>query len=830
MKKSTKIIVRLLSLVLLCVCFWGKHANAKGWEDENILRQETVYGMNENGELFEIDDEEGFVYDGVEGVKPQGRSNSVKVVNFKTKSITQNTNYTEYETNATGYTNGSYGADAAYIGEEKGKVIFMMAGVKGKVDPSDVEIVDYADAKSVSYYTVSNGNLIHRITYNMTKTTYSSLNNGKAPSYLKEGVKYYSYDGHYFYKKYATMIVDYQKNTRVNSVNPKQPYYNYYQFLPFRSRIEYTADEIYSIYNKKLDGLGYLSTSKLKNQGRVFVQYQNQYGINALLMMSIASNESNWGTSSICMNKNNIFGWDAVDASPGESADSFTSISKCIKEFSETYMSKKYLRPGYTYYNGAYLGNKASGINVRYASDPYWGEKAAAIAYGLDTLGGNKDAGTYTIGIKDGFRENIKERSDLKIREGSSTSKTILYKTGLVKDYAVLIRKEEKENDFYQIQSDAVLQGDRSAIDSSVGKYNFKNMYVYAHSSYIDVVNKGEDLELMSLATPKNVSAQYEDGKITFKWEKVNNAQGYYVYRKVGSGNYTRIKEIASGDTLSYTDNNVEMGKTYTYTARAYNKSVWSLYYSAGVSVKVEQEEPEEPEEPEKITYTKYRVTGDGVNYRSGAGTGYAKKGSLDKGTVINVENGYSKKANGYTWVRFKLNSKNYYIVKKYLEKVITLSKPELVSAKYSSSVVTVKWNKVSKAKGYYVYRKLSGGTYKKIATVKSGTTLTYKDKNIVKGKTYVYTVKAYNGNNVSKYNTTGIKVTTKTYTKYKTTTGVKYRSGAGTGFASKGTLPEGTVIRVENGYSKVADGYTWVRFKLNSKNYYIVKKYLKKV
>ena len=90
-----------------------------------------------------------------------------------------------------------------FIGhEENGKVIFMMAGVKGKVNASEVEVIDYANAKSSSYYTVSNGKLIHRITYNMTKTSYSSLNNGKAPAYLSEGVKYYSYDGHYFYKKY----------------------------------------------------------------------------------------------------------------------------------------------------------------------------------------------------------------------------------------------------------------------------------------------------------------------------------------------------------------------------------------------------------------------------------------------------------------------------------------------------------------------------------------------------------------------------------------------------------------------------------------------------
>ena len=30
-------------------------------------------------------------------------------------------------------------------------------------------------------------------------------------------------------------------------------------------------------------------------------------------------------------------------------------------------------------YYGANLGDKASGICVKYASDPYWGEKAASI-------------------------------------------------------------------------------------------------------------------------------------------------------------------------------------------------------------------------------------------------------------------------------------------------------------------------------------------------------------------------------------------------------------------------------------------------------------------
>lgn len=236
-------------------------------------------------------------------------------------------------------------------------------------------------------------------------------------------------------------------------------------------------------------------------------------------------------------------------------------------------------------------------------------------------------------------------------------------------------------------------------------------------------------------------------------------------------------------------------------------------------------------------TYTKYSTT-DSVNYRSGAGTSYAKKGTLSKGKTIEVEDGYSKKANGYTWLRFKLNGKNYYIASKYVKKVSTstkvtsLSKPKLVSAKYSDGKVTFKWQKVSNAKGYYVYRKVKGESWKRIATVKSGSTVSYKDSTASKGKTYLYTVRAYNGSvKSSHYSGTEVKIpksSKKTYTKYKTIDSVNYRSGAGTKYSKKGTLKKGKTIEVEDGYSKKANGYTWYRFKLNGKNYYIASKYVK--
>lgn len=63
-------------------------------------------------------------------------------------------------------------------------------------------------------------------------------------------------------------------------------------------------------------------------------------------------------------------------------------------------------------------------------------------------------------------------------------------------------------------------------------------------------------------------------------------------------------------------------------------------------------------------------------------------------------------------------------------------------SGGYNSLKIT--WSKVSGADGYYVYRKDADGSWERIASVKSGKTVTYTDKKLTTGKTYTYTVRAY--------------------------------------------------------------------------------------
>ena len=71
-----------------------------------------------------------------------------------------------------------------------------------------------------------------------------------------------------------------------------------------------------------------------------------------------------------------------------------------------------------------------------------------------------------------------------------------------------------------------------------------------------------------------------------------------------------------------------------------------------------------------------------------------------------------------------------------------------------TSTGITVKWAKITGAKGYYVYRKSGSDSYKRIAEVTSGSTVSYtdtsvKDKN---GTAYTYTIRAYNGKTLGNY------------------------------------------------------------------------------
>jgi fibronectin type 3 domain-containing protein len=74
------------------------------------------------------------------------------------------------------------------------------------------------------------------------------------------------------------------------------------------------------------------------------------------------------------------------------------------------------------------------------------------------------------------------------------------------------------------------------------------------------------------------------------------------------------------------------------------------------------------------------------------------------------------------------------------------LDKTQISQAKnLKGKMSQLTWKRVSGASGYEVYRSLKKTkSYKKIATVKKGSTVTWKNKKLIRGKTYYYKIRAY--------------------------------------------------------------------------------------
>lgn len=435
------------------------------------------------------------------------------IVNFRTKTCGENTSYTNEYNQRKGYTNGCYGADGAYLEtDDKGtKVKFKQSGAVGWVNRSDVEIYNYFDqekVKSVNHYQLEKGILIHNITTNLHKNDYASSINIGEPSTSFKNKKYYSYDGNYFYSAYTLMIDDYRNQTFENSENYKNPYFNYYQYLSHRAKTSYVSKDINSYitntlgYSAKPSGYPCAQNeSQLYNEGYSFIEAQNTYGVNALMMLSLAINESGYGKSQIAIEKNNLFGHAAYDHAPNASANGYKDVAAGIATHASLFLNQGYLNPcdqsdpdeigtpsgcfnqDGNRYLGGYFGDKGSGMNVNYASDPYWGEKAALYYRTMDSLLGNKDKTRYTVKV-------LQNQPETPCYSQPDTGSKVLFYTPPVENYALIVLGEVSGEEingnsvWYKLQSDAVLTNARNAVITAPKNYNPNSDIIYLPAAY----------------------------------------------------------------------------------------------------------------------------------------------------------------------------------------------------------------------------------------------------------------------------------------------------------------------------------------------------------
>lgn len=79
--------------------------------------------------------------------------------------------------------------------------------------------------------------------------------------------------------------------------------------------------------------------------------------------------------------------------------------------------------------------------------------------------------------------------------------------------------------------------------------------------------------------TAPSIKASASWNSCTLRWNRINNALNYILYRKTNSGKYTKIKTL-NANTTSYKDTKITIGNKYSYVIRASKKTSSGYIYS----------------------------------------------------------------------------------------------------------------------------------------------------------------------------------------------------------------------------------------------------------
>ncbi len=264
---------------------------------------------------------------------------------------------------------------------------------------------------------------------------------------------------------------------------------------------------------------------------------------------------------------------------------------------------------------------------------------------------------------------------------------------------------------------------------------------------------KTVEIEFIKLSIPELVSAQMTEKGIYVKWNTVSGAEGYILYRKTDSTEWTEIADF-KGSVKSYEDTTVKSGETYAYTVKAYSGTVESGCDYDGASAMYlsipKLKTVANATQGIKITWEKVKGANGYIIGRRTSSTGWTKIATLSDVDSYIDKTAKAGTEYAYTVVPVCDDINGFYDVDGLRYKRI--SKVTTESATNTSSGVKITWKPVSKCTGYRVYRKTENGSWKRIATVKGATKSYYTDKTAKSGTKYYYMVRAYSGSYVSYY------------------------------------------------------------------------------
>ena len=295
---------------------------------------------------------------------------------------------------------------------------------------------------------------------------------------------------------------------------------------------------------------------------------------------------------------------------------------------------------------------------------------------------------------------------------------------------------------------------------------------------------------------------------MTVSWEKVSKANGYYVYRSTDGKKFTKVKTITSGNTVKFNDTKANKnGQKYVYKIVAYTKDnngketviVTTKKTKTGYFLSTPKVTSVKNQKGAKAVVawtTNKKASGYQIEYTVSGGKSQTMTVSA-KNKNATLKNLKKKKIYTIRVRSYKTVSNTKYYSAWSSKKVAVKATGHdfdkngvcknckiqmLKSVSSAGKNMTVSWEKVSKANGYYVYRSTDGKKFTKVKTITSGNTVKFNDTKANKnGQKYVYKIVAYTKDNNGKE--TVIVTTKKTKTGYflstPKVTSVKNQKGA---------------------------------------------------
>lgn len=345
----------------------------------------------------------------------------------------------------------------------------------------------------------------------------------------------------------------------------------------------------------------------------------------------------------------------------------------------------------------------------------------------------------------------------------STNEKTLTIKWNKITGaYGYRIKRSTDEDGTYKVVKTIKSGNTASYKDTSVkaGKTYYYTVETMVKTG--DNICYSGDSASMEGRTAKKAKIKYAvsngSNQIEVNWGAVSGAYGYRIKRSTSkNGTYKVVATLKGKNNTTYQDKNVKTAKTYYYKVETINKVNGKKGYSgdsAVVSAKTLK----------TTSITAVKATGstsvrlewkavDGASgyqiYRSTSkDSGYKKVGQVKGKNTKKYEDKTLEAGKTYYYqVRaYKSNSaKNGVASFSKAQKAWTIK--QVVFSQITSdskNQVTLGWKKVSKAQGYDIYRSdESNSGFEKIASISSGSTLTYTDKGVKSGNTYYYKIAA---------------------------------------------------------------------------------------